>query len=88
MLNFKQTNKQTNKKKEGNTTYIKILRGTRWQGRSPPESQLNADQPSIKKTQTYQKRYSVDTSKDMKKPNEMVGRAHTQYNQIPYPPGG
>ena len=40
---------------------------------STPKSQLTAEQPSVKKTGTYQERYS--TSKGIKKkPNEIVGR--------------
>ena len=43
---------------------------------STPKSHLTAEQPLVKKTGTYQKRYS--TSKDTKKKaHVMVGGAHS-----------
>ena len=39
-----------------------------------PKSQLIAEQPSIKKIGTYQKRYSVNTSKDIKKKPQQDSR--------------
>ena len=51
------------------------------------KSHLTAEQPSIKKSGTYQKRYSTSKHKETNH-YKMVGGAHLRYNWIPYSHSG